>query len=274
VLVANARQVRLIYAGRKKNDRLDAEVLARLARLDRSLLSPIRHRSSDAHAQLNVLRSRDALVKARTDLINHVRGVTKSTGVRIPKCASNVFPRRARGVVPPQLRCALEPVLIAIDELNKQIKDAEKKIEEMAEQHLEAQVLMTIHGVGALTAMAFILTLDDPRRFTCSRDVGAFLGLVPKQSQSGNSDPQLRITRAGDGFVRKLLVQAAHHILGPFGPDSDLRRFGLRLQERGGARAKKRAIVAVARKLSVLMHRMWMTGEIYEPLAAETSIAA
>lgn len=274
VLVANARQVRLIYAGRKKNDRLDAEALARLARLDRRLLSPIRHRSSQAHAQLNVLRARDALVKARTELINHVRGVTKSAGVRVPKSASSVFPWRARQVLPELLRPALEPVLCSIEELTKQIEGSEKKIERMAEEHPEAQVLMTIHGVGALTAMAFILTLDDPRRFESSRDVGAFLGLVPRQSQSGNSDPELRITKAGDGFVRKLLVQAAHHILGPFGHDSDLRRFGLRLQERGGARAKKRAIVAVARKLSVLMHRMWVTGEVYQPLASETSMAA
>jgi transposase len=273
VLVANARQVRLIYAGRKKTDRLDAEALARLARHDRRLLSPIRHRGRACHAKLNILRSRDSLVKARTSLINHVRGVAKSTGVRIPKCESASLPRRARPLLGAETLEALEPMLSAIEHMSAQIKICDKKIEQMGEHEIEAKGLMTINGVGALTAMAFILTLEDPNRFARSRDVGAYLGLVPKLDQSGNRDPDLRITKAGDGFVRKLLVQCAHHILGPHGRDTELRRFGLRLLERGGSRAKKKAVVAVARKLSVLMHRMWVTGAVYDEPADATSSA-
>ncbi len=111
-----------------------------------------------------------------------------------------------------------------------------------------------------------MLTLEDPARFPTSRDVGAYVGLVPKRSASGQRDPQLGITRAGDRMLRRLLVQAAHYTLGPFGPDTDLRRFGEKLAARGGKNAKKRAIVAVARKLAVLLHSLWSTGEVYEPL--------
>jgi len=110
------------------------------------------------------------------------------------------------------------------------------------------------------------VTLENPERFVKSRDVGPYLGLVPKQEDSGESQPQLGISKAGDTMVRRLLVGSAQYILGPFGPDTDLRRYGLRLCERGGKNAKKRAAVAVARKLAVLLHRLWVTGEVYEPL--------
>jgi len=113
---------------------------------------------------------------------------------------------------------------------------------------------------------SYVLTLDDPKRFRRSRDVGGFLGLRPKQRDSGQSQPQLRITKEGDPYLRKLLVQGAHYILGWRGPDTDLRRWGLKLAARGGKNAKKRAVVAVARKLAVLLHRIWVSGENYEPL--------
>ena len=267
VIVANARHVRLIYQGPRKNDRLDAEKLARLARADRKLLSPIQHRGHEAHSNLMVLRGRDQLVKTRTELINHVRGVSKSFGVRIPKGYSPAFVRRAQQSLPESLVTVLQPLLSAIEELNAQIKQCERRIATMAEQCPEAQSVLSIHGVGALTTMAFILTLEDPNRFERSRDVGPYLGLVPKEWHTGNSDPELRITRAGDPFVRRLLVNCAQRILGPFGQDSDLRRYGLRLMERGGKSAKKKAVIAVARKLAVLMHRLWQTGEVYAPFA-------
>ena len=110
--------------------------------------------------------------------------------------------------------------------------------------------------------------LDDKRRFTNSRSVGAYLGLVRRLDISGDSDPELRITKAGNGLLRRLLVQAAHYILGPFGPDTALRRWGLDYIRRSGGtgRAKKKATVAVARRLAVLLHRLWVTGEVYEPL--------
>ena len=266
VLVANARQVRLIYAGNRKNDRVDAEKLARLGRMDPKLLCPIEHRGTEAHSQLTVLRSRDRLVKARTELINYVRGVLKSFGLRVVKCESSTFARKAEPVVPDALAPALTPVLETLEQLNTQIRGYESQIAEMAEDSTEAQAILSIHGVGALTAMAFILSLERTERFACSRDVGPFLGLVPKERQTGASAPELRITKAGDSFVRKLLVNCAQYILGPHGKDSALRRYGERLKARGGKNMKKKAVIAVARKLAVLMHRLWQTGEVYEPL--------
>jgi transposase len=275
VIVANARQVRLIHQGQRKNDALDAEKLARLARLDVKLLSPVRHRSEQAQAALSVLRSRDQLVRARTELINHVRGVSKSYGARIAKCTSEGFVRRVeQAELPESLRAAVTPLLSALAALNQQIKDYERMIEQMAQHTEEVQPLLTIHGVGTLTAMAFVLTLEDASRFGSSREVGAYFGLVPKQWQTGQSDPQLRISKCGDGFVRRLLVNCAHRILGPFGQDSDLRRYGQRLLQRGGKNAKKKAAIAVARKLAVLMHRLWCTGEVYRPLRAPSQAVA
>lgn len=266
VVVANPRQLRLIYQGGNKSDRLDAEKLARLGRVDRQLLKPIQHRGQAAHNDLLVLRGRDQLVKTRTELINHVRGVSKSFGVRIGKGYSPAFVRRAEQALPPSLLEALRPLLSSIETLSVQIKDCERRIAAMAQQCPQAQPMLGIAGVGALTVMAFMLTLEDPDRFARSRDVGPFLGLVPQRRQSGRSDPELRITKSGDGFVRRLLVNSAQHMLGPFGQDSDLRRYGLELMGRGGKCAKKKAVIAVARKLAVLMHRLWQTGEVYEPL--------
>jgi len=170
VIVANARQVRLIHQGQRKNDKLDAEKLSRLARVDRQLLSPVRHRSQEAQSQLAVLPSRDQLVQARTELINHVRGVSKSFGIRIAKCTSAGFTGRVeRTAMPQSLLCALQPLLAALQALNQQIKVYETLLEDMAQRCKQVQPLLTIHGVGALTAMAFVLTLDDPTRFISSR---------------------------------------------------------------------------------------------------------
>jgi transposase len=129
-------------------------------------------------------------------------------------------------------------------------------------------------GVGPITALCFVLTIEDPARFAKSRSVGAYLGLRPKHRNSGEQQPQLRITKGWDRLLRRLLVSAAHYILGPFGPDTDLRRCGLRMAERGGKSAKKRAVVAVARRLAVLLHRLWVTGEEYEPLRRASAQAA
>lgn len=134
--------------------------------------------------------------------------------------------------------------------------------------------MQQVAGVGPLTALAFVLVIEDPERFRKSREVGPYLGLVPRQSQSGEQAPQLPITKAGDPLLRRLLVQSAHYILGPFGPDSELRRWGLRLAGAGSSRARRRAVVAVARKLAVLLHRLWVTGEVYQPLLGETSAPA
>jgi transposase len=266
VTVANPRRVKAISAGDTKTDRADAELLARLGRADVQLLAPVQHRERKAQADLAIIRARDALVRARTKLVNHARGVVKSFGERLPKCTAESFHRRTRDQVPIDLRAALEPLYEALASIDEQIRCQERLIERRAKAYPDVEVLSQPHGVGVLTALAYVLTVEDKERFKKSRMAGAFLGLRPRKDQSGDGDPQLGITKSGDPFLRRLLVGSANHILGPFGKDSDLRRWGLELAKRGGKNAKKRAKVAVARKLAVLLHRLWVTGEEYKPL--------
>ncbi len=275
VIVANARQVRVIYESDRKNDKVDARMLARLARVDKDLLHPIRHRSEKAQADLTMIRARDALVQVRTKLMNCVRGMVKSMGSRLPGASGECFARRVREHVPKAIRDALTPLLDQIEQISTQLREYDKRIEQMARtQYGHTQLMRQIPGVGVMTSMAFTLTIDDPHRFAKSRDIAGYLGLLPRQSDSGDSKPQLRITKAGDHMVRRLLVGCAHYILGHFGPDSDLRRWGQSLMIRGGKNAKKRAVVAVARKLAVVMHKLWVTAEVYEPLREANQINA
>ena len=267
VLVANPRKVRAIYDNDKKSDRVDAEQLARFARMDPKLLSPITHRGMATRADLAVLRSRSALVDSRTQLVNHVRGSVKPFGVRLPASSTPTFARKAAWKIPRELRPALVPILRTIAQLTARIVKFERRIEQLAaERYPETIRLRKVDGVGAITSLTFVLTLEDPKRFAKSRAVGAFLGLRPGRSQSGTPDPEMHITKAGDRDLRRLLVQGAQYILGPFGKDCDLRRFGLALAERGNKSAKKRALIAVARKLAVLLHRLWLSPIDYDPL--------
>ena len=267
VLVANSRKLRLIYANKRKTDEIDAENLARLARLDPKLLYPLRHRGEEGQAHMALIRSREALVGARTQLVNHVRGTVKSFGHRLPKCPARSFHKRATEHIPEALLPALGPVLEQIGSLTERIRDYERRLEAIAkDRYPETSLLRQVEGIGPLTALTFVLTLEDPHRFEKSRSVGAYLGLVPATERSGDKDPQKRISKEGDEMLRKLLVGSAHYILGPFGSDSDLRRHGQKMASRGGKNAKKRAAVAVARKLSVLLHRLWVSGEVYDPL--------
>lgn len=270
VVVANSRKLRLIYKNPSKDDRVDACYLARLARVDPALLAPVQHRGAGAQKDLALLRSRDALVVARTQLINHARGLVKSVGGRLPACSSRAFPKKASEKTPESLRPALTPVLEVIASLTEKIQQLARQLQVLADEgYPQTKLLRQVAGVGPITSLAFVLTLEDPGRFQKSRTVGAFLGLVPGRKQSGDSDPQRRITKCGDRGLRALLVNAAHYILGPFGPDTDLRRFGLKIASHGGKNAKKRAIVAVARKLAVLLHHLWRSAEVYEPLYKE-----
>jgi transposase len=267
VIVAHARSVRLIGESRKKDDRLDAQTLARLARIDPQLLRPVKHRSAKAQADLTVIRARAGLVRARTALVNTARGLAKSYGERLRGCSvRNMNPEKAEGLSP-ELQRALEPLLAGIESLSERIRECNQGIEQLAqESYPQVAVLKQIKGVGTLIALTFLLTLEDPHRFHKSRDVGCYLGLQPGRRNSGQSQPQMHISKEGDPYLRTLLVQGAHHILGPFGADCDLRRWGLKLAERGGKSGKKRAIIATARKLAVLLHRLWVSGEVYEPL--------
>jgi transposase len=267
VLVANARKLRLIYANKRKTDEIDAENLARLARLDPKLLYPLKHRGEDSQAHMAIIRSRQALVGCRTQLVNHVRGAVKSFGARLPKCPARSFHKNAAEHIPEALWPALGPILEQIGSLTERIRDYERQLERISkERYPETDLLRQVEGVGTLTALTFVLTLEDPYRFEKSRSVGAYLGLVPARDQSGDRDPQKRISKEGDRMLRKLLVGSAHYILGPFGSDSDLRRHGEKIASRGGKNAKKRAAVAVARKLAVLLHSLWVSGEVYDPL--------
>jgi transposase len=267
VIVAHARNVRLIGESSRKDDQLDARMLARLARIDPGLLGPVRHRSAKAQIHLTVIRARAALVSSRTALVNAVRGLTKSYGQRLRKCGTEQMNREIAKELSQELRDVLDPLLGEIESLTERIAEYDRRIEKIAKEvYPQVAVLRQVKGIGPLIALTFVLTVDDPNRFRRSRDVGCFVGLRPGRRNSGMNEPQLHISKEGDRYLRTLLVQGAHYILGPFGQDSDLRRWGLKLAERGGKNAKKRAVVAVARKLAVLLHKLWVSGEVYEPL--------
>jgi transposase len=266
VIVSNPAAVYGKRRRKKRNDSMDAEFLARQGRADPKLLHPIRHRGPEVQKHLATLRARDALVRTRTKLTNHVRGTVKSVGGRIRKCSAESFARSAALQIPGDLQQVMEPMLEMILHLNERIRGFDREIEKTIEAHYpEARRLQQIKGVGPVTALAFVLLIEDPSRFSASREVGAYFGLVPQLDDSSDSTPQLRITKAGDELGRRLLVSAAHYILGPFGPECDLRRHGEQIAARGGNNAKKRAAVAVARKLAVMMHRLWVSQGTYDP---------
>jgi len=267
VFVANARHVALIHGSHNKSDRVDAESLARLGRFDPQLLHAVEHRGEQVHVDRATLKARDVLVRSRAQLIGHVRGMVKSVGGRVRRASAEAFAARAGEDLPVALEPALRPVLEQIEALTATIRSYDRQIGQLTrDRYPETALLRQVDGVGPITALAFVLKVEEPRRFGRSRALGPYLGLVPRRDQSGQRDPQLRITKQGDPFVRRLLIQCARYILGPFGKDSALRRYGLRIAERGGPNAKKRAAVAVARKLAVLLHHLWQTAEIYDPL--------
>jgi len=214
VLVANPRKLRLIYSNKRKTDEIDAENLARLARLDPKLLYPLKHRSEDSQAHLAIIRSRETLVGCRTQLVNHVRGAVKSFGARLPKCPARSFHKNVVEHIPEALWAALEPILETIGSLTQRIRQYDRRLETICQEHYpETELLRQVEGVGTLTALTFVLTLEDPYRFEKSRTVGAYLGLVPASDQSGDRDPQKkRISKEGDEMLRKLLVGSAHYI--------------------------------------------------------------
>jgi len=279
VLVANPRKLKAISESGKKNDRVDAEILARVGAFDPSLLAPIRHRGKQACVDMVLLKVRDQLVRERTRLVNFVRGEAKSHGARIPTMDASCFHARAGEHLPDDLRPALEPMLEVLAAIEVKISYYCAEIRRVSKERYPEEIacLQQVSGVGDITSLAFVLVVEDPDRFADPRQVGAYLGLVPRQCDSGERSPELRVTKAGNGFLRKLLVQAAHYVLGPFGPDTDLRRWGLRLagagpgkkqrgKKQGGKNAKKRAVIATARKLAVLLLTLWKTKGTYVPL--------
>jgi transposase len=271
VIVANAHKVKLITQNIRKNDRIDARHLARLARLDPKLLSPIQHRGEQAQRDLAMIRGRAELISARTKLVNAARGLVKPLGERLKKCDADQVNRGLGENLSEGARAIVEPLLKAVEAISEQLDRYDEQIDKIAKRYPEVKLLQQVYGVGPLIAMTYVLTLEDAQRFAHSRDVGPYLGLTPKQRDSGDSQPELSISKAGDGLLRSLLVQGAHCILRKNAPDSDLRTWGLgKMGEsgkggKGGTRAKKRAVVAVARRLAVLLHHLWATGEVYDP---------
>jgi transposase len=264
VVVANARKVRAISANERKSDTLDARMLARLGRMDVALLSPVEVRPEQARLDLGLIRARAALVEVRTALVNSVRGLAKTAGQRLASCDAASLHKLPLDV---SLEPALRPLFLSLEQISKQIAEYDKSIEALGrERYPQTKLLRQVKGVGPISALYFVLAIGDPKRFEDARDVGAYFGLVPRRDQSGGRDPQMRIAKTGDSMGRTLLVQCAHHILGPFGDDSDLRRFGERIAERGGKNSKKRAVVATARKLSVVLFALLRSGLVYEPL--------
>jgi transposase len=266
VIVSNPRKVRAIYQHERKSDQRDALMLARIGRMDRALLYPVRHCSEEAQQDLLRIKLRDSLVRARVSLINSVRFSLKSLGYTVRNPSSERFHKVAMEKLPEAVREMIAPSVQALAELSARIAVLEREINELVRtKYPQALLLQQVPGVGALTALYYVLKIEDPTRFENVRDVGAYAGLCPRRDQSGGSDPQLRISKCGDAYLRRLLVSGAQYILGPFGPKSALREYGLMLAADGTARAKKRAVVAVARKLCVLLLSLWKNNSRYEP---------
>ena len=278
VIVANPRKVKLITQSVKKNDRMDAEQLARLARVDPKLLSPIQHRGEEAQADLAVIRARAGLVDARTELINMARGLAKPMGERLPKCDADYVKESLADGLSAAAQSAIRPLLKSVEAINKQIGVYEERIEGIGKKYPEMKLLTQVGGVGTLIALTYILTIEDAERFVHSRDVGPYLGLTRKLKDSGESQPELGISKAGDQLLRRLLVQGAHCILRQGAPECDLKVWGMGMLQTSGKkvskRRKKKAVVAVARKLAVLLHRLWVTGEVYDPAYNRKAVAA
>jgi transposase len=264
VIVANARKLKAVTQEQVRDDRRDAEQLAQLAYANPKLLKGIRHRSAERQRDLTLIQARATLVGARTMIINATRGLVKSHGGRLPKCSTESFVDKTKPYLPAELAELIGPMINQVQALNEHIAKLDQLIEALAKRYPEIRTLRTMPGVGPLVAATYVLTLNGANAVRHSRSAGAFLGLGRRKKQSGEQDPQCGITRAGNSYLRSLLVQSAHHILGHRGPDSALRRWGLKLAASGGQRGKKRAVVAVARKVAVILHCLWRSGQSYQ----------
>src|SRR6516164_8855460 len=266
IIVSNPRKVRAIYQHERKSDRRDALMLARIARMEPALLYPVRHGSEEAQQDLLRIKLRDSLVRARVGVINSLRFTLKSLGYTIANPSTERFHKVIEGQIPDSMSTVIAPSVRALEELSLRIKLLDREIIALTRtEYPETAWLEQIPGVGPITALYFVLKIGDPARFERVRDVGAFIGLCPRRDQSGENDPQLRISKRGDAYLRRLLVSSAQYILGPFAPPTALRQYGLSLAAEGTVRAKKRAVVAVARKLAVLLLTLWKNERAYLP---------
>ena len=222
---------------------------------------------------METIKARDALVRTRASLVSHIRGTVKAMGCRVRTCSTEAFASCAPAQIPAPMQEALGHLVETIREISGHIKQLDKQIGYLCQdRYPETKYLLQVAGVGPITALAFVLTLETPDRFEKSRTVGAYLGLTPRRDQSGETDRQMPITKAGNGYLRRLLVGCAQYILGPFGPDCDLRRYGARIAVRGGKRAKKCAAVAVARSTPSSARAPWPLFDASPSTANFTSV--
>lgn len=276
VVVGNPREFRLIAECHDKSDRKDSRILAEFGQFRPHLLKPIQLRGVSCQIARATLSARAQLVSTRTALINMVRSYVRCLGESLPSgTAPYAFHRRMRNEVPQALRTAVDPLFDVLETIEASVKALDQEIERLGKEEFpETKLMRQVSGVGPNTSLAFAATIEDPTRFPDSRDVGPYAGLVPKSRKSGKRAPELRISKRGDADLRRLLVNAATYIIGPLGPDSDLKRFAKRLSDRGGQVARGKARIAVARKLAVLLHRLWISGRAYEPLRNANAQAA
>ncbi len=266
-LMADTHRLALITQSLSKGDERDAATLGELGLRMPQMLNPVQPCSLETQQDRTLLRAREGAVAARTKLINLVRGTVKSFGERLPKSGTEAFAKKAGAAMPASLRETLSPLLLVIQHLSDEIRRYDKKIEQLGEEkYPQTRRMRSIRGVGPITSLAFVLNLDnDATKLKSSRAAGPRMGLRPKKRDSGKSSPQLSITKSGDPMLRKLLVQCAQYVLGHHGTDSALRRWGLRLAARGGKAAKRKAVVAVARKLAILLHVLWKREVDFDP---------
>ena len=276
VVVANPREFRVILTSHKKSDRNDARVLGEFGQFKPELLHPVKLRGTKCQAARTLLSSRGQVIAMRTELICVVRSAIADLGVEIgPTGASKNFHKYLEGKIPSVLSAALEPLLSVLESIDDAVNTFDRSIDHVSKEHFtETALLRQVHGVGPIIALTFVVTIEDAGRFKRSRDVGAFAGLVPRSRASCDATPELSITKRGDAALRKALVNAATYIVGPRGEECDLQRWGRKLQDRGGQRSKAKARIAVARKLAVILHRLMLTGEVYNPNHNQEKAAA
>lgn len=265
-VVVHPRSLPMNHKPTRKNDQVDADLLLECGELRPSFMTVVQLRPRALQLDMVCLRTREMLVRTRTELVSGVRSHAKLFGQPIPTSGTVAFPKRVAETLSRDLYQMLAPLVRQIEQLSAQIGKLDGKLKRMADRYPATALLRQVWGIGEQTALAFVLTLQGPERFKDARAAGAAVGLVPRQRQSGSSDPELSITKTGDTTLRWLLVLAAQRMLRKNAPDTDLKRFALRLAARGGKNSKKRAVVALARKLAVLLMALWRTGEAYEPL--------
>jgi len=252
---------------RNKTDANDADGLAHLA--EAAFYKEVRVKGYDSMLVRTLVAARTQILKMQLQLANQVRGLMKTFGLIVPKSSGRVFEGHIRELLAtnPGLERIILPLLAVWRELRSKAVELSKQLADVARRSEQCQLLTSIPGVGVVTACSFVAAVEDPDNFARSRSVGAWLGLTTKRYQSGEVDYDGRISRRGDAYLRGLLYEAATVILTRAHADSELRSWGLRLREKIGF---KRAAIAVARKLSVIMHTMLKSGELFvrSPVAA------